>query len=104
MVAIDGGLESKRDLPAHADLPAIGAFEAHAAISPARTVFRPPIDWAAPIPPITIAAADALAGVVIANGANLMITPSYRLAIARAEGGSGLNPTGIRPTVLSCLR
>ena len=84
MVAIDGALESERDLPAHADLPAIGAFEAHAAVSPARTVFRPPIDWAAPIPPITIAAADALAGVVIPNGAHLMITAPFRLAIARA--------------------
>ena len=93
-----------RELPAHADLSTIGAFEAHAAICPARTVFSPPIDWAAAIPPITIAAANALAGVVIANGTNLMITAPVRLAIARAEGGSGLNPTAIRPTVLSCLR
>ena len=104
MVAIDGALERKRELPAHADLSPIGAFEADAAVRPAWTVFRPPIDRATAIPPITIAPADAFAGVVIANGANLMITPSYRLAIARAEGGSGLNPTGIRPTVLSCLR
>ena len=93
-----------RELPAHEDLPAIGAFEAHAAICPARTVFRPPIDWAAATPPITIAAADALAGVVIANGTNLMITAPVRLAIARAQGCSGLNPTGIGPAVLRSLR
>ena len=93
-----------RELPAHADLSTIGAFEAHAAIGSARTVFRPPIDWAAATPPITIAAADALAGVVIANGANLMITASFRLAIARAQGCSGLNPTGIGPAVLRSLR
>ena len=104
MVAIDGALESERDLPAHADLSPIGAFEADAAVRPAWTVFRPPIDRATAIPPITIAPADAFAGVVIANGANLMITAPFRLAIARTKGWTCLNPPGVWPAVLGSLR
>ena len=91
-------------LPAHADASAIGAFEHHAAIGSARTVFGAPIDWSPAIPPVTIAPADPLAGVVITNRTNLMVAPTDGLAIARPKGCSGLNPASIGAAVLGSLR
>ena len=82
----------------------MGPFKTEAALGVTRAILMPPLDGARASPPGAVAAANAFTGVVIANGAHLMIPPALGFAIASAKARACLHPVGIGAAVLSRLR